>query len=125
LRIFDDTIGYWVWSPHGPSDNGINFGRSFVDGMIPYPVPGDIAQEMESFAYMVEKYEPGTWFAGWEKDPDSYRFRPIFQNLEVSGPGLPSLNAVTELPETLPDEYRELYERYTKGGKLRKLVDGN
>ena len=116
IEPFDYTTYYWVWSPHGSADDGISFDRRFLDGMIPCPVSGEDAERFEIYGYCVERYEPGTWFSHWDTD----RKRPIFAPVGTQPQeGLPRLT-LTSLPERLPDEYVELLEKYTKGGKLRR-----
>jgi len=116
MRLLDESTYYWVWSAHGPTDTGQYYGRTFKNGMIPCPVPGDIAQEFESFGYEIEAYEEGIWFSHWEKDPDHhFRQRPVFAELNPSESFPPAV-----LPERLPDDWADFFAKYTAGGKLRK-----
>jgi len=116
MRLLDESTYYWVWSAHGPTDIGQYYGRTFQNGMIPCPVPGDIAQEFESFGYEIEAYIPGTWFVRWERVPDHhFRQRPVFGELNAAEAFPPAV-----LPEKLPDDWAELFAKYTAGGKLRK-----
>jgi len=112
MRLLSEEIPYWVWSAHGPTDSGLYYGRTFINGMIQCPIPGDAAQEMESFGYTIEEYVPGTWFSHWEKDPGSHRQRPVFKPIAVFPPH--------EAPAELPAEWAGFFAMYTNGGKLKK-----
>ena len=84
MRIFGDDNYYWVWSRNGPAETGLHFGRTFHNGMIPVPMPGDIAMEMESLAYVVKEYEPGTWFKDWELKDGTWT--PVFAKVDFVKP---------------------------------------
>jgi hypothetical protein len=115
IRLLNESTYYWVWSSHGPSDNGTYYGRTFVNGMVPCPMPGDIAQEFESFGFTIEEFVADTWFSHWEKEPNhGYRQRPIFKS--IASQKFPP----DELPERLPDTWQMFFGKYTNGGKLRK-----
>lgn len=131
MRLLNESTYWWVWSHHGPADNGTNYGRTFVNGMIPCPIPGDCAQEMESFGYTIEEYVPGTWFSHWEKEPESFRQRPVFKPIatecDCEEPGFALVQPEfppAELPEKLPDSWVEFFSHYTAGGKLKREYRG-
>ena len=113
MRLLNEDTYYWVWSNHGPADNGTYYGRTMTDGMIPCPIPGDSAQEMESFGYSIEEYEPGTWFSHWEKCDGSHHYRPIFAPIPQPFPP-------AEMPEEMPDEWAAVFRMYDKRGRLKK-----
>ncbi|KKK94437.1 hypothetical protein LCGC14_2682870 [marine sediment metagenome] len=127
IRILDETTFFWAWSAQGPADHGIFYGRFMDHGIVPLPLPGDVAGELEAHGFYLTPYVAGEWFAGWEKDENhSFHQHPVFAPIaEVVKPvngGFP------EAPDTKPDQlsvsWVELLSCYTAGGKLKKEYRG-
>jgi hypothetical protein len=131
MRILDESTYYWVWSAHGKSDNGHYYNRTFVNGMVPCPLPGDIAAEMEAVGFCLTAFVEGEWFSHWEQDPGSFRQHPVFsatKPIEYSttannespvvepAPVFPPV----EFPAKLPPEWVSFFAKYTAGGSLKK-----
>jgi len=140
IRILDETHYFWVWSAHGPTDQGIFYQRSFVKGMVICPLPGDLASDLEAHGFRLTAYVPGEWFSHWEKEENhSFHQYPVFSPLCASGDGstsdkvsdigapLPAASAFPpdELPETLPVEWVEFFDKYSAGGRLKKAHRGS
>jgi hypothetical protein len=120
MRILDESTYYWVWSAHGESDSGHYYNRTFVRGMVPCPLPGDIAAEMEAVGFSLTEYVPGEWFSHWERpDPADFRQCPVFKPI-VAGDQFPPEG----LPERLPDEWVDFFAHYTAGGRLKREYRG-
>jgi len=118
MRIKNKSNFWWVWSPEGPSDSTIRFDRQFINGILPFPVPGDIAAEMEYQSFGVKEWVPGEEFTGWEKS--GYQWLPTFSEPVDDVPGvLPPIDGVEALPDFLPDAYIDLFEKYTAKGKMK------
>ena len=116
INILDTSHYYWVWSAHGPSDTGMYYDRSFVQGMVPCPLPGDIAGELQFRGFHLTPYEPGSWFSHWEPDENhSFHQHPVFKPI-VAGDQFPPEG----LPERLPESWVEFFSHYTAGGKLKQ-----
>jgi len=128
IRILDEVTFYWAWSDQGPADHGIFYGRFMDHGIVPLPLPGDVAGDLEAHGFYLTPYVAGEWFAGWEKDEDhSFHQHPVFKPIETEcnceDPGLslvPEAFPPAELPEKLPTDWVEFFSRYTASGKLRK-----
>ena len=131
IPIKDETTYWWVWSAHGETDNGLYYNRVFVKGMIPLPLPGDLARDLEYRGYYLTEYVPGEWFSHWVKDENhSFHQRPVFAPLVAepvepkesaapsNGDGFPPVPQ--ELTPKLPAEWVDFLSHYTNGGKLKK-----
>ena len=133
IPIKDETTYWWVWSAHGETDNGLFYNRVFVKGMIPLPLPGDIARDLEYRGYYLTEYVEGVWFSHWKKDENhAFHQHPIFKPLtelikpaviEVvepasNGDGFPSIPQV--MVPKLPPDWVDFLSHYTVGGKRKK-----
>ena len=140
IRILDATTFFWCWSAHGPTDTGIFYDRSFVEGKVPVPLPGDIAIDLEAHGFFLSPYIPGEWFSHWEKNEGhSFHQHPVFkplteliQPIEVeqpeesaasNGDGFPPVPQKF-LPRLSP-EWVDFLSHYTAGGKLKKEYRGD
>jgi hypothetical protein len=119
MRIKNKQNYWWVWSPDGPTDNTVRFGRQFINGSLPFPVPGDVAAELEYQGFGLKEYIPGEIVSDWEKA--GTQWRPIFHNPE-SGlfPEPPE-----EMPDLLPETWIEFLSKYTNKGRLKKAYRGD
>ena len=123
MRIKNKSNFWWVWSPDGPEDNGVHFDRQFVSGILPFPVPGDVASELEYQAFQIKEYVAGEEVDGWERV--GTQWRPCFTVVDSEPRGaLPDLN-LTDLPEVLPETWADLLGKYTATGRLKKAFRGN
>lgn len=123
MRIKNKSNFWWVWSPDGPTDSTVRFGRQFIGGLLPFPVPGDIAAEMEYQGFGIREYVSGEEPDGWERD--GAHWRPCFHVVDPEPRGaLPDLD-LTDLPEVLPETWADLLGKYTQSGKLKKAFRGN
>jgi len=128
IPIKDETTFWWVWSVHGETDSGIYYDRMFVKGMVPLPLPGDIASELEYRGYCLTEYVPGEWFSRWERDEGhAFHQHPVFAPLETktapvavetNSDEFPPIPQV--MPPRLPQEWVDFLSHYTNGGKLKK-----
>ena len=120
IRILDESHYYWVWSAHGPSDQGMYYNRMFVRGMVPCPLPGDIAGDLEGHGFYLTPYVDGEWFSHWVKDENhAFHQRPVFAPIKTKHsdefPSVPS-----RPPPRLPDEWVNFVALYTARGNLKK-----
>ncbi len=121
IPIKDETTFWWVWSAHGATDNGLYYGRVFIKGMVPLPLPGDVATELEYRGYYLTAYVDGDVFSHWEKDENhAFHQHPVFEQIEAGEPFPPSV-----LPDNLPDSWVEFFSRYTASGRLKKEYRGS
>lgn len=140
IRIMDNTHFFWVWSAHGPTDQGVYYDYSFVKGKVPLPLPGEAARELEFRGYFTTPFVEGEWFSHWEKEEGhSFHQRPVFKPLaELAKPvadetkeesavsnsdGFPPIPQ--DLTPRLPPEWVDFLSHYTAGGKLKKEFRGN
>jgi hypothetical protein len=129
IRILDETTFYWAWSAQGPADHGIFYGRYFSKGIVPLPLPGDVAGDLEARGFYLTPYVDGEWHSGWEKDENhSFHQHPVFAPIaEVVQPA--QNGEFPDVPETrperLPAEWVEFFACYTAGGKLKKELSGS
>lgn len=124
MRILGKHNYWWVWSPDGPACNGIMHGRYFDNGMLPFPIPGDLASELEYQGYTIKEYLPGEVFSHWESEQQRWtaRFR-VAEEKPATG-ALPDLE-FDEFPEYLPESYVGLLSKYTTRGRLKKAYRGS
>ena len=128
IRTLDETTFYWAWSAQGPADHSIFYGRFFSKGIVPLPLPGDVAADLEAHGFYLTPYNEGEWFSGWEKDENhSFHQHPVFKPVaEVVKHA--SNGEFPEPPDAKPEQlsvsWVELFSCYTAGGKLKKEYRG-
>lgn len=123
---------YWLSSKRGPNDNRRLNPYQLVNGVVTVPVPGAIARDLvgkglvadDAYDFSAPLLTPDP-LGGWRLVSSAPRATvsdgdapPPCQS--PTGPGLPSLDCVSEWPEELPAEYLLIFDLYTRSGKRRR-----
>jgi hypothetical protein len=75
---FENGSLWLVYSPSGPTDNGICAGYQFINGVIPAALPPESAERLEAFGMVALPWEAKE-ITGWVVENESvHRMRPVF-----------------------------------------------
>ena len=131
---------FWLYSKRGPGDNSSHGPYRLSEGVIPFPVVGEIARglvakglrALDASQCRIVGWPDSEPVGGWRPllgspDPEpevKTETKVIVRDIPAElVDGLPDLSEIASLPAKLPDAYRRLFGCYTASGKLRSRYD--
>lgn len=85
VRCYSRDDYHWVWSKHGPADRHCRaLDHLFTNGILPWPVPGDRARELEGLGYITAPALPGHLFQEWKNSDGTWV--PVFAEVIFKPP---------------------------------------